>query len=230
MPISRSGGGYGPPATAAAAGSYSTSFPLTENPIVEDGGWVGGLTVGLDWQDMKTVSGIAHATAFNDVSQDDSIALRTGINSTRHYAQGTIYVAASYAPSNGHEMELYVGGTITANSITGYEILFSLSGAFQIVRWLGARSNGVTPLTVTDVNGGAAQPTDGMLCRAEYSVSGSNVLINVYQNSVQVATCTDINPGSAYLSGQPGIASFVRSGGGASLTSMGWADFACGTF
>src|SRR5260221_2997308 len=39
--------------------SYSTSFPLTENPISEGGRWVNGGLLGLDWTNVSTTPGLA---------------------------------------------------------------------------------------------------------------------------------------------------------------------------
>ena len=47
-------------APAAQAMSYSTTFPLTENPISEGGRWLGGASVGLDWGDIGTTPGQTH--------------------------------------------------------------------------------------------------------------------------------------------------------------------------
>src|SRR5438046_7973905 len=38
--------------TEAIAESYTTNFPLTENPISEGGNWINGLTNGIDWSDV----------------------------------------------------------------------------------------------------------------------------------------------------------------------------------
>ena len=45
--------------THGQAGSYSTNFPLTENPISENGRWINGKAVGLDWSDVSTTGGFA---------------------------------------------------------------------------------------------------------------------------------------------------------------------------
>jgi len=46
-------------ATPAAATTYTTHFPLTENPISEHGHWINGRTTGLDWGDISTTPGSA---------------------------------------------------------------------------------------------------------------------------------------------------------------------------
>ena len=45
--------------TEAVAKTYTTNFPLMENPISEGGNWVNGQAVGLDWTDIRTTPGFA---------------------------------------------------------------------------------------------------------------------------------------------------------------------------
>jgi len=42
---------------SSAANSYSTNFVNPENPISENGHWINGKSVGLDWQDVTTTPG-----------------------------------------------------------------------------------------------------------------------------------------------------------------------------
>jgi len=60
----KAGTGWYPP--------YITSFPLTENPISEGGKWINGLTTGLDWSDVRTVSGIAYNDQTKDAHYNDA--------------------------------------------------------------------------------------------------------------------------------------------------------------
>ena len=51
------------PVPEAAARTYTTNFPLTENPISEAGNWINGGTVGLDWTNVSTTPGLASAAS-----------------------------------------------------------------------------------------------------------------------------------------------------------------------
>src|SRR4051795_227803 len=42
--------------------SYSTSFPLAENPFSEGGNWINGRVDGLDWADVRSTPGFAYGT------------------------------------------------------------------------------------------------------------------------------------------------------------------------
>jgi hypothetical protein len=55
--------------------SYSTRFPLVENPISEGGNWINGKTAGIDWANVRTTPGFAHGTESGKVKYDDSTAL-----------------------------------------------------------------------------------------------------------------------------------------------------------
>jgi len=213
-----------------AGGSYSTSFPVDQDPMVEDGGWVLG-GAGGNWTNVKTVGGRSFATAFA-TGVDDAVAMRTGIHPTRHFAEGVVYVQAGYSPANGHELELVTGVTISAGSCSLYEALFSLSGNFQVVRWNGPYNDLNLGLTVNNRNGGPAQPVNGMTCRHEYFFNPGNGTVSgwVYQNGILVADYVDGSPPALLQSGQPGCSHFVQPGSGASLTGMGWESFSCGTF
>ena len=41
------------------ANTYTTNFPLTENPISENSNWINGAAIGLDWNNVQTNVGFA---------------------------------------------------------------------------------------------------------------------------------------------------------------------------
>src|SRR5437879_2900763 len=61
--------------SAQASNSYSTNFPLTENPISEGGRWLNGGTVGLDWTNFRTTSNKAYGLEVGTNGYDDSTAI-----------------------------------------------------------------------------------------------------------------------------------------------------------
>ena len=68
-------------ATAAQGGSpnnYSTKFALAENSISENGKWLSGKTVGLDWSNIQTSPGLAIGTQDGNGNHDDSVAVLSG--------------------------------------------------------------------------------------------------------------------------------------------------------
>src|SRR5208337_935597 len=65
--------------TATSGNSYTTNFPLTENPISEGGRWINGGTVGLDWTNVRTTPGLAFGTELStSTNDDDSAAVLSG--------------------------------------------------------------------------------------------------------------------------------------------------------
>src|SRR5690242_8443364 len=71
--------------SSSGGGLYSTTFPLTENPISEGGKWLGGKTNGTVFQDVRTTPGRAFASAINN-GYDDSLAIlnQSGIPSNQY--------------------------------------------------------------------------------------------------------------------------------------------------
>src|SRR5438876_7626560 len=75
------------------ARTYSTSFPLTENPISENGNWINGATNGISWHDVRTTTNLAFGTDSGGTS--DSTALVTGTWGNSQTVQATVRIVAS---------------------------------------------------------------------------------------------------------------------------------------
>lgn len=195
------------PLFAWSQGTYSTSFPLTENPISESGKWINGAATGLDWTNVRTTPGLAFGTETGSINYNDATAVLAGTWGPTQTAQATVAVSSASSTSGVfEEVELRLRTTITAHSITGYEINCSVSTAsgqnyVQIVRWNGplgsftlldSRANGPC------VNGDVLKATS----------SGST--ITVYRNGTSLFSVTD----STYTTGSPGIGFYVQGASG----------------
>lgn len=194
--------------------SYSTTFPATENPISEGGRWIAGGAVGVDWRNVETRDGHAFAAA---VAEDlgDNLAVLTGPWGTAQAAQGTVYRAAGYTSPNGHEVELLLNFEVTRHNARGYEILWSLGGNFQVMRWNGPKGD-FTELSTTGANLGT--PADGDVLRVERS--GNEIA--VHKNGVLMRTADLLSAGgTVWTDGAPGIGFYA----GTTLSSYAWADF-----
>ncbi len=80
-------------AAVAVAQTYTTHFPLTENPISEGGKWINGGVVGLDWTNVQTTPGFAFGTMPGTAGSPgfaDSWALLSGTWGPDQTAQATI--------------------------------------------------------------------------------------------------------------------------------------------
>lgn len=190
----RGGGGSG--GGAGAGRRYTTTFPLTENPISEESNWINGQTTGLDWHDMSTTPGLAigHQTGS---SYTDGTALLAGSWGPTQTVEAVVH-AVNPKDSCYHEVELRLRSTLMAHSCTGYEISFKATktaGAYLIiVRWNGK----VGDFTYL-VNSSGAQygVTSGDVVEA--TIVGN--VITAFLNGVQVGTATD----STYATGNPGM-------------------------
>ena len=198
--------------TEGLANTYTTSFPLTENPISEDGNWINGGTVGLDWTNVRETPGFAFGTQ-TDGGYDDSTALLTGAWGPTQTVSAVVNIVSS---DNGsfEEVELRVRSTLSAHSCTGYEMNYSVkpSGAYcQIVRWNGALNSW------TELDGRAIPALHtGDIVKA---TAVGNTL-TTYINGVAQFSVTD----STFPSGSPGIG-FYSSGDG-SIANYGFSSFA----
>ena len=184
--------------TTDPPGSYSTKFPLTENPISEGGKWVNGEVVGLDWANVSTTPGRAVG---QQTGPDFSDA--TAVLQTLHWApdqKATAQVSTTGTPLDNcfQEVELRLRTVIAAHSITGYEINYKFStnatGYMQIVRWNG---NFGDFTILQSFNGTQFGVTNGDTVTA--TVVGN--VITAYKNGVQQGQATD----STFSNGSPGI-------------------------
>jgi hypothetical protein len=193
------------PVFAWSQGTYTTGFPLTQNPISEGGKWVNGGAVGLDWTDVRTTPGLAFGTESGNSSgnsvYDDSTAVLAGTWGPNQTAQGTVAVnKASGSSSVFEEVALRLRTTITPHSITGYEIYGSVCKGhtyITIMRWNGPLGS-FTQLNLTSkvaalVNGDVLKST----------ISGST--ITAYLNGMQVLQATD----NTFRSGSQGMGFFL---------------------
>ncbi len=132
-----------PPSVASAvvARTYSTTFPLTENPISDGGQWINGGTVGLDWTNVSTTPGraIGHQVG---ASYTDATALLTGAWSPDQRVTATVFAAGALNEECYSEVEMRLRSSISAHSNRGYEVGFKVSQSsvayLIIVRWNGA--------------------------------------------------------------------------------------------
>ena len=186
------------------ARTYTTDFPLTENPISEGGNWVNGKTTGLDWSDVLTTNGIAFGTQIGGAADyNDSTALLTGTWRSNQTASATVHTINQQSGSVYEEVEIRLRSSLSAHSCTGYEINFSLrndSSAYcQIVRWNGPLGS-FTYINTT--NGSQCMLHNGDVVAATIT----NSTITAYINGAQIVQGID----STYSSGSPGMGFYIQ--------------------
>ena len=153
---SRNGANTGPAVKVGSSDKpgehlYSTTFPLTENPLSEGGAWLEGSDGGSSiwaghlrygwrlWGDVETSQGIAHGVD-EPTEFGDPTAILTGTWGPTQTATATVRVSKLPTGHCCHEVELRLRTTITSKSITGYEAYCSVMPDNQychIARWNG---------------------------------------------------------------------------------------------
>ena len=203
---------------------YATDFSSAENPISEDGNWINGGITGLDWHNVQTGGGYAYGTTAA-VRYSDPTAVLTGSWGADQYIEGVVYSAGPNA-SQFEEVELRLRTTITAHSITGYEVcLRSLRGNsesyLQIAKWVGPLATEISDFIMLFEQTGADWGVqDGDVVRAE--IIGDT--IRVWVNGVLKATVVDPSP---FPTGSPGIG--MNYGAGQTPSNFGWRSIVAGS-
>jgi hypothetical protein len=200
--------------------SYATNFGVTEDPISENGKWINGGSAGFDWTNVRTTSGLVFGTqsgtAGGAARYADSTAVLTGRWGPDQTVEATVSVTnPSSISSVFEEVELRLRTSITAHSITGYEINCSVSNSpqnfyLQIVRWNGPLGS-FTYLSQT-----ARHCRNGDVLKA--TILGNT--ITVYLNGTQVLQAAD----NTYKNGNPGIGFFLQ-GASRVNSSYGFSNF-----
>lgn len=203
---------------------YLTRFGAAENPIDEGGRWVNGKAVGLDWNDVRTADGRAHAAGFVGTTKPQRYADPIAHLKTRfgpdQYAQGTVFRVPGYKNrKDKHEVELLLRFSISPHGARGYEVLWGQDGGVCVVRWNGPLGD-YTLLGQCTQDSPAAEAVDGDVLRAE--IVGN--VIHVFRNGKAVLTSVD--PEARWAEGQPGMGFWPTPG--AELGAYGWKAFEAG--
>lgn len=197
----------------AIAGTYTTNFPLTENPISEGGNWINGETIGLDWSNVSTTPGLAIGREPGNSSPpyDDAVALLNGTWGPDQTVQATVRTV-NQNDSIFEEVEVRLRSTVTAHSSTGYECLFSARSSgnayVQIVRWNGPLGDFTN---LSGLQGSSAALTNGDIVKC--TIVGDPPVIRSFINNVQKTTWTDTDP-QRFTSGRPGMGFFLQGATG----------------
>lgn len=187
------------------AGTYSTTFPLTENPISDGGQWqIRQSSDATRWGAVQTNGTMAYGVS-QPGTFGDPTAILTGTWGPDQTVQGTVKIGTP--SSRGHEIELRLRTTISSASITGYETYCSITTGEHycyIARWNGPVNS---YCNIQDAGFGTPTLATGDVLKA--TVTGTNpVSITLYRQAggtgsfTQVAHASD--NGSANYSDCPG--------------------------
>ena len=175
---------------------YSTDFNLTESPISEGGNWINGGVTGLDWHNVQTSDGYAYGTPAA-VRFSDPTAVLAGSWGADQYIVGVVYSAGPNV-SQYEEVELRLRTTITAHSITGYEVnLRCLRGNaesyLQIGKWAGPLATDISDFNTLFAQTGADWGGAGWEW-VSAEIIGDTIM--VWVNGVLKVTVVDPSPSS----------------------------------
>jgi hypothetical protein len=204
----------------ALRGTYTTNFPLTENPISEGSNWINGKSVGLDWSNIRTTPGLAFGTQSGNGGYDDSMAVLQGVWGPDQSVTATVRTVNQNS-SISEEVELLLRTSITAHSAKGYEVNFRCthdgSQYVQLVRWNGPLGN-FTYLINTDGIG------PGLYNGDVVKATMIGTVITAYVNGVQVRRYDTAGDAVKYSSGSPGMGFFLR-GASSAISDFGFTSF-----
>ena len=177
--------------------TYTTNFPLTENPISESENWTDGHAVGLDWSNIQTTAGRAYGEVLAPGNYNDPTALLTGPWGPDQTVEATVY---SMSPSDAiyEEVELRLRSRLSAHVCTGHEIDFRVSSSpnayLAIVKWNGSLGDFTYLVTYRGSRYGVS---NGDVIKA--SIVGNTM--TVCKNGTQIGGATD----GEFATGAPGI-------------------------
>jgi len=206
----------GAPGTGGAAGTlgrvYTTTFPLTENPISENANWINGQTLGLDWHDVSTTPELAIGHQSGS-SYTDGTALLTGNWGPTQTVEAVVHTV-NPKESCYQEVEMRLRSTLSAHRCTGYELSFkattSANAYLIIVRWNGPLGDFTYLKNTTGAQFGIAE---GDTIKA--TIVGN--VITAYLNGIPVGTATD----STYTTGSPGMGFNLETGDASCIGTNG---------
>jgi len=182
--------------TPATANNYTTTFPLTENPISEGGRWINGGTAGGDWTDVSTEPGFAIGHQVGNPYTDATAILRGD------WAPDQSAAARAFMRDQNdlcfQEVELRLRSKISPSRNTGYEVSFKAAEGqwayLTIVRWNGKVGDFTALFTAQGAKYGLH---DGDVISA--SIVGN--IITAYRNGVLLGSARD----DTYTAGSPGM-------------------------
>jgi hypothetical protein len=197
---------------APAARSFSTNFPVPENPISENGAFVTSTTPGVDWSGLRlggcgckpvapvavTAPGYASPPNIANRNTGDALAVLSG---SWGADQSAFIVVANTPPSSGpQEVEIHLRTDPATGR--GYEITWAFSSSYIIIAtWNGGGGigEGVAYYILIHADGPQYAISPGDTLSA--SIRGN--VITMYRNGIQVIQYTDTN--NYFPTGNPGF-------------------------
>lgn len=213
--------------------SYSTAFPLTENPISEGGTWLSGRRVTGAWEDVRTTPGLAFANGVQASPPfNDAIAILNGSWGADQRAGGhcrTVNQQAGFNQEVSFHLREAFGSKTTATGPVGYEILFKCfnnsNWYTDIVRWNGPVDD--FDILIHTTSGPGLSDKDyleAVMIGPVIKAYVNRVLVNTWDTTSDSAPVSGAGP-ARYLSGAPGMGMFQHGQTTTTLPDFGFYDF-----
>lgn len=205
------------PAGDAGAVTYSTHFPLTENPISEGGRWT---HLGAPWSVIATGGGVAYGTQPGDGAYTDSYAHLSGFPPDQSVT-ATIHLAAGLSPGGTREVEIHLRWADSAGSARGYECNLAYNGAYaEVVRWNGPL--GDYTYVSPQGSGGPGAVHDGDVFKA--AIVGTVITTWLNGHPLQQVDVASIG-GMVWTDGNPGMGFWRGAGASATPGDYGFSSY-----
>jgi len=201
----------------AGAVTYSTDFPLTENPISEGGHWI---HLGTPWSVIATGGGVAYGTQPGNGAYTDSYAHLSGFPPNQS-ATATIHLDAGFSPGGTREVEIHLRWADSASSASGYECNLAYDGAYaEVVRWNGPL--GDYTYVSPQGSGGPGAVHDGDVFKAQ--IVGTVVTTWLNGKELQQVDVASIG-GTVWTDGDPGMGFWRGAGASATPGDYGFSSY-----
>lgn len=217
-----------------AIGAYYldfTALAANEDPLSQGGIWTNntqgtGGNAAMNTQTSMRVALSADSstriccdTSAVIVNYEDSFAFVPGYSGNQRVT-ATIYKEAGYAPTNNHEMEVFLGAVVYGNNDKrAVECLISIAGSWVLVVHNGAMSGSTfTVISSSTVSGGVPANGDVVVCELDRTAKTIKVWNNgTLKCSTQWATTHDEIDGTVQgylnsLGNGAGLAGLRRAG------------------
>lgn len=213
-----------------ASGSYTTNFPVAENPVSEGGLWLGGDTHAILFGDAQAFPsnrcGASNFISASGALEDSLMIINPAMvdPGPDHFVRITIHRQAGYTPPSSHEIELLLRADATGKL---YECLFPFGATNGVIVHQSGANPGwtyVNNVTGPGFHNGQRDLQHGDIVEARITGQGANIKIDVYTSAPDVnggaftlaMTVTDprsLNDGTPlYInSGTPGAGFFART-------------------
>jgi hypothetical protein len=196
---------------------FSTTFPVTENPVSEGGVWHHS---GYRWKQVQTIAGHAVGTQTGTGGYDDSYTYLAGFGPDQT-ARAVVWRDPA-TRGDYREVELLLRWSDTPTEAYGYECNLSWDGSYaQIVRWNGAFGDFTYLANQTKFPDGVMPPRTGDIFTARVSGDVISVLLNKndgHGDRLLVSASDD-----TYAQGNPGMGFFIQ--GRLDPAQFGFSDF-----